>query len=222
MTFILQRCNLNVLALCPHNHPIYHIFVICVSGDAVKMKRLKRRERQRETFCFWKIVAGRKCVFLLLSVEQLGSSKPLALKLLIENMKGVKLREASERLRMWWEPVILGWLGIWWPCWRRASTKITAAASKKMSSFLSLLTQTPAPLWAHVVLMPSFSCPLSFITKYRKGEYSGFWSLSGAGKFADTWVRLRFQGKEIWDNTSKDLFLASNLFLASSLSKSWH
>ncbi len=155
-------------------------------------------------------------------MEQLGSSRLLARKPLIGNMKGVKRLKASECLRMWWEPVILGWLGIWWPSWWRALTKITAATSKQMSSFLSPLRNIPTLPSAYIILIPSFSPAgssfLSVITKHRKDEHASFWTLSG-----DSWSFCRhvimpsLSGKEIWENPSK-----MDLFSASTLLKSWH
>lgn len=68
ITFTLQWCNINVLVLWPRNSKklkpprlIYHLFVIretsCLSGGIRRWKYWRGRERQRETFCFWKIAA---------------------------------------------------------------------------------------------------------------------------------------------------------------------
>lgn len=144
---MLQLWNINVLLriyVTPKSEIlprlIYHLSAIkrrsCLSRGMQRWKDW-RGGKGRESFCFWKFVAVSFWSKRVSAAQRrtAGELKASLCSALIGNMKGAKLLKASECLRMWWEPVILGWLGIWWPSWWWALAKITAATSKEMSSF---------------------------------------------------------------------------------------
>lgn len=134
--FTLNWFNIRVLVLCTHPKPhlIYqHQQTVC---DKCRCKDEKSEEDGKaETFCFWKIVAvsfWRPCVFLPLSMERQGSSKTLAHKQLIVNMKGMStLRVFDDVVR----GSNTGMIRYLMTFLTMALTKITRTTSNKMSIF---------------------------------------------------------------------------------------